>query len=453
MFSRDITTELAAWIKKDNRKPLVLRGARQVGKTTIIKELGKLCKQFIYLNLELPEDKIPFEQFTTMETLIQTIFLIKNKHYSERQHTLVFIDEIQEYPPALNMLRYFFEQQPEIPVIAAGSTLESLFDKNIHFPVGRVEFKVLRPASFVEFLGALDEKLVLEKVREIPLPVFAHNVLLKLFHTYAIIGGMPEIVSHYAKYKDITALSSIYDSLITAYLDDVEKYAVTTNQVQLIRHAITTSFQEAGKRITYEGFGNSGYRSRDMGEALRTLEKAFLIQLIFPQTGATLPLAPDLKKKPRLQVLDTGMLNYFAAIQSEIIQTQDLGSVYKGTMIEHLVGQEILSHQYLSLSRLNYWVREKSTSTAEVDFLYVFEGKLIPVEVKSGVSGKLKSLHLFMDMAPHNMAIRFYSGEIDITEIITAGGKKYHLLSLPYYLVSQLDNYLEWFQKKISPAE
>jgi uncharacterized protein len=380
---------------------------------------------------------------------VQTIFLVKKIPLTEKENTLVFIDEIQEYPPALNMLRYFFEQEPGIAVIAAGSTLETLFDKNIHFPAGRVEYKVLRPASFIEFLEATGEVKALEKVQEIPFAAFAHHTVLQLFHTYALIGGMPEVVNHYATHKDITALAAIYDALITSYLDDVEKYAGTANQIQLIRHAITTSFMEAGKRITYEGFGNSGYRSRDMGEALRTLEKAFLVQLVFPQTGATLPLAPDLKKKPRLQVLDTGMLNYFAGIQTAIIQTKDLSSVYKGTMIEHLVGQEILAQQYLSLSRLNFWVREKNSSSAEIDFLFAFEDKLIPVEVKSGTEGKLKSLHIFMDMAPHTMAVRFYAGELSITAATTLTGKKYKLLNLPYYLVSQLENYLSWFKKQI----
>lgn len=250
MFNRGIIRDLVFWLQKADRKPLVLRGARQVGKTTVIKELAGQCKQFIYLNLELAQDKIPFEQFTTIDTLLQTIFLLKRIPFTEKENTLIFIDEIQEYPPALNMLRYFFELHPRIPVIAAGSTLETLFDKNIHFPVGRVEYKVLRPASFIEFLEATGETLALEKLLEIPLQPFAHNTLLQLFHTYALIGGMPEVVSHYAKYRDITALAGIYDSLIIAYLDDVEKYAGTANQIQMIRHAITTSFQEAGKRIT-----------------------------------------------------------------------------------------------------------------------------------------------------------------------------------------------------------
>jgi predicted AAA+ superfamily ATPase len=179
------------------------------------------------------------------------------------------------------------------------------------------------------------------------------------------------------------------------------------------------------------------------------LENALLIQLLYPSTDTKLPLLPDHKKSPRLQILDTGMLNYFAGIQKEILGTTDLNKVYQGTMIEHLVGQELLASQYNALSSLNFWVREKATSSAEVDFIWPFEGKLIPIEVKSGTEGKLKSLHLYMDLVSHQMAVRFYAGEILITEAVTPEGKKYHLLNLPYYLASQTERYLHWFQNKI----
>ena len=449
MFKRAIIEELEKWAVEPGRKPLVIRGARQVGKTTMINQFAAQFEQYIYLNLELPADQTPFKTFSNIETLIQAVFFIKNKSLALKNKTLLFIDEIQEVPEALNILRYFYELEPGISVIAAGSLLGTLFDKNIHFPVGRVEYKVLRPVSFPEFLAAMGETAALQQLQQVPVASFAHNKLLQLFHTYALIGGMPEVVNHYIQHKDLTALSPIYDSLITSYLDDVEKYASNTTQVLHIRHVIRTSFLQAGKRIKFEGFGNSGYRSREMGEALRTLEKALLLQLIYPNTGAELPLMPDVKKSPRLQVLDTGMLNYFVGIQKEILGTEDLNKIYQGTLIEHLAGQEMLGFQHRSLSSLHFWVREKKDSSAEVDYLFVYEGKLIPVEVKSGTAGKLKSLHLFMDMAPHIMAVRFYAGEMNITEAISAAGKKYQLLNLPYYLVSQIEHYLAWFQKQI----
>lgn len=449
MFNRSILGELEKWLTKTERKPLVIRGARQVGKTTVINQFAQKFDQYIYLNLELQNDRRPFEQFITIETLIQNLFFIKNLSLAKKNNTLVFIDEIQEVPEALNILRYFYESEPSIAVIAAGSMLETLFNKNISFPVGRVEYKILRPASFPEYLEAMNETEALRYLKQIPVPSFTHNKLLTLFHTYALIGGMPEIIADYSKHKDLNALSAIYDSLIMAYIEDIEKYTSTASQVQHISHAIRASFAQAGKRIKFEGFGNSPYRSREMGEALRTLEKALLIELVYPSTDVRLPLLPDYKKSPRLQVLDTGMLNYFSGIQKEVLGVVDLNKVYQGTVIEHLVGQELLARQFNALSGLNFWIREKKESTAEVDYIWQFEGKLIPIEVKSGTEGKLKSLHIYMDMATHTMAIRFYAGELSITQAFTLSGKNYNLLNLPYYLVSQIDNYLNWFQKQI----
>ena len=447
MFNRQLLMELEKWRQNMPRKPLVIRGARQVGKTTLVNQFAAQYEQYIYLNLELLEDREPFENFSSIDNLINTLFFLKNKTLAKKSTTLIFIDEIQEVPKALNILRYFYELAPEISVIAAGSMLETLFDKNISFPVGRVEYKVIRPVSFPEFLSAIDETAALEQLTKVPLAAFAQTKLLNLFHTYALIGGMPEIVQHYATHKDLVTLGPIYDSLISGYMDDVEKYAKSNAQILHLRHCIQSSFAQAGKRIKFEGFGNSAYKSREMGESLRTLEKALLMQLVYPSTTATLPMVPDIKKSPRLQILDSGLLNYFVGIQKEIIGTNDLNSIYQGTLIEHLIGQELLAFQYNTLSALHFWVREKKESTAEVDYLFQYEGMIIPIEVKSGATGTLKSLHSYMDIAPHNFAIRFYAGALNITNAITQKGKHYQILNLPYYLSSQIEPYIAWFSQ------
>ena len=444
MFNRLIIDDLESWVKNPSRKPMVLRGVRQVGKTTLVRQFAQRFKQYIYLNLELPDDRLPFEQFSNIDTLIQTIFFLKNCLLEDKNETLVFIDEIQEVPQALGLLRYFYEQEPDLPVIAAGSMLESLFDKNVSFPVGRVEYRVVRPVSFPEFLDAMGETAALRQLQQVPLASFAYNKLMQLFHAYVLIGGMPEVVQNYSQNRDLLALAPIYDSLLASYMDDVEKYAASDIQIAHIRHAIRASLSEAGKRIKFEGFGNSPYRSRDMSEALRTVEKALLIHLVFPVTSTKLPLLPDHKRSPRLHFVDTGLMNYAAGIQKEIIGTADLHSVHQGTIIEHLLGQELLSFQSLALSSLHFWVREKKTSNAEVDYIYPFNGKLFPVEVKSGKEGTLRSLHQFMDESDLTFAIRFYSGEINFSNVTTSNGKVFRLLSLPYFLGTQIDNYIEW---------
>ncbi len=449
MFYRQILKELGNWASSSNRKPLILRGARQVGKTTAVNQFSAQFDEYIYLNLELKDDKELFTGIKNVEKLVEAVFFLKNKSYSKDKITLIFIDEIQFAPEAFNILRYFYESFPDLYVIAAGSMLESVFNSEITFPVGRVEYMVLRPASFPEFLDAMNEKLALTQLMNIPLNEFAFSKLISLFHTYALIGGMPEIVNNYSERKNLTDLKNIYESLLASYIDDVEKYARNDSQVHHLRHVINSAFSEAGKRIKYNGFGKSAYGSREMKEALRTLEKAMLLSVVHPQTKAVLPLIPDIKKSPRLHLLDTGLVNYSVGIQSEILKTDNLNSVYEGTMIEHLIGQELLAQQFNALSGLNFWVREKKSSLAEVDFIVLFDSKLIPVEVKSGTEGRLKSLHLYMDEAPHNLSVRFYAGKPEIVLSKTPGGKDFYILNLPYFLASQLDNYLKWFVNEI----
>ncbi|HLZ89268.1 MAG TPA: AAA family ATPase, partial [Puia sp.] len=372
MFNRQVIEQLEDWKHQSNRKPLILRGARQVGKTTAVNAFGRRFPQYIYFNLEDAPDREIFAENADIHRLVQTIFLRKSKSLARRSETLIFIDEIQQFPQALNMLRYFYEQYPEIAVVAAGSLLETIFAKGMSFPVGRVDFMVIRPVGFPEFLGAIDQEQVLEQLLHVPMNDFAHSTLLQLFHTYTLVGGMPEIVDEYARTKDLTALSAIYERLITAYVDDVEKYATNDHFVQVIRHCIRASFLDAGTRIKFQHFGRSNYNSREVGEALRTLEKTYLLSLLYPTTDAVLPVRQDLKRSPRLHVLDTGMMNYFLGLRTEVLGTADLNSIYQGVIVEHLVGQELLATQFNVLSRLDFWVREKAGSSAEVDYVYPF---------------------------------------------------------------------------------
>jgi predicted AAA+ superfamily ATPase len=448
LFQRIVLRKLAEWSRQTDRKPLILRGARQVGKTTVVNTYGVSFPQYIYLNLEDSKDQKLFAENENIDNLVQTIFLTKDQNFAGRRETLLFIDEIQQFPKAINMLRYFYEKYPEISVIAAGSLLETIFSKGLSFPVGRVDFMVIRPVSFPEFLGALSHTQAQDQLLNIPVNDFAHSTLLDLFHTYALIGGMPEIVNKYANTKDLTALSSIYERLLAAYIDDVEKYTSDDHLIQVIRHCIRASFLQAGERIKFQHFGRSNYTSREVGEAFRTLEKTYLLSLVYPLIDTVLPLLPDLKRSPRLHVLDTGMMNYFLGLRTDILRTQDLNNIHLGTMIEHLVGQELLASQFNVLSRLDFWVREKAGSSAEVDYIYPFEGQLIPIEVKSGKTGTLRSLHLFMDKAPHDMAIRFWSEPMNLSNVTTPSGKSFRLLSLPYYLASQTKEYIAWLKSE-----
>jgi len=341
MFERDVIERLSGWAEKNKRKPLILRGARQVGKTTAVNMFSKLFDQYIHLNLELKEEKRIFEQDYPIEELIRAIFFYKDQ-VKHKGKVLIFIDEIQACPSAVAYLRFFYETFPDLYIIAAGSLLETLIDSHISFPVGRVEYLVMKPLNFKEFLNALDEKSSLDIINNIiPVPDFAHDKLMKFFYIYSMIGGMPEIVQKYSGQQDIPALNNLFDNLIVSYLDDVEKYARNHTMSLVIRHAVSNAFYEAGVRIKFQGFGNSNYKSREMGEALKVLEKAMLIYLLYPSSSVEPPLRPNFKKSPRLQVLDTGMLNYFAGFQKDLFGAKNIDSIYQVKIAEHIVGQEL----------------------------------------------------------------------------------------------------------------
>jgi uncharacterized protein len=450
MYFRRILLELDKWKISPNRKPLILRGARQVGKTTAVRLFGEGYEQFIYLNLENYEDASLFHKSNGIQNLVEAIFFHHSKSLQKRTNTLLFIDEIQAVPKAIAWLRYFYEDLPELHVIAAGSLLETVLKENVSIPVGRVEYKILHPVSFDEFLTAMNESMAADLLKQIPIKEYSHEKILQLFHTYSLIGGMPEVVQHYAEHRDLNSLTPIYESILVSYLEDVEKYARNTSLTQVIRHCIRAAYTEAGSRIAFHGFGQSNYKSREVGEALRTLEKTLLIRLVYPVTQTQLPLLPDKRKKPRLQVLDTGLMNRFAGLQASLLGIASLNNLYEGKVVEHIVGQELLARKSNILNEIYFWVREKKDAEAEVDFVVAFEDKIIPLEVKSGAVGRLKSLHQFMERVPHNLAIRLYSGKLNFHAAETPNGKKFHLLNLPYYLISRLDDYLYWFQKQIS---
>jgi len=446
MYDRNILRELKEWKISPLRKPLVLRGARQVGKTTIVNRFGEEYSQYIYLNLEKEANAKAFRDYKGIDQLTEQLFFLHNKDIGKKKDTLLFIDEIQEVPEAINILRYFYEEIPALHVVAAGSLLETVISEQVRIPVGRVEYRVMRPFSFDEFLQAMNETSAVQQLHHVPLKEFAHDKLLNLFHTYVLLGGMPAVISHYIQNRNLTALSKVYESLIVSYMDDVEKYARNNNLVQVIRHVIRAAWLEAGSRIKFQGFGNSNYGSREVGEAMRTLEKTLLLCLIYPVTHTSIPLLPDKRKSPRLQVLDTGMLNHFAGLQKEIIANPGLDAVYQGKVVEHMVGQELLASKFNVLNDLNFWVRDKKDAEAEVDFVINYDGRIIPIEVKSGVTGRLRSLHAFMDMATHDMAVRLYGGNLKVDMVKTLQGKEYRLLNMPYYLVGKIGEYLRWME-------
>lgn len=442
MFQRNAFNELIKWKNRSNHKPLIIRGARQVGKTTLVNLFAKEFDTFLNLNMERSEDRLLFEKGSSVEDILSAIYLQK-KQIKKPGNVLLLIDEIQYSPQAVALLRYFYEDLPDLYVIAAGSLLESLIDVHIHFPVGRVEYMALRPCSFSEFLVALDETAIEESLQKTELPDAIHERVMRLFNEFVLVGGMPEAISSYAKNKDIIALNPIYETLLAGYRDDTEKYARNQSIQNVLRHILLYGWQYAGQRIKFENFANSNYKSREMGEAIRTLEKAMLLELIYPTTEVEVPILPDLKKSPKLFWLDTGLVNHVAGLQQELFGTKNISKSWKGKIAEHIVGQELLSISQSISTKRYFWVREARNSQAEIDFLYPFEGHLIPVEVKSGDNAKLKSLHLFMEKSPEKIAVRFWNNPVSSDKITLPSGKEFTLYNLPFYYAGQLEKWLK----------
>ncbi|HHN48344.1 MAG TPA: DUF4143 domain-containing protein [Bacteroidales bacterium] len=435
MFQRKALEKLRIWAAKKNRKPLILRGARQVGKTTIVKEFGKEFETYLYLNLENAQARELFNTHGEISELLTAIYLFCNKRKNGGR-ALLFIDEIQNSPQAVALLRYFYEEIPELYVIAAGSLLESLISKRISFPVGRVEYMALRPCSFIEFLGAVGDEFLGEAIAQVQLPAGLHSKAMQLFNTYTLIGGMPEAVASFAENKDLVALSDIYEFLLTGFMDDIEKYSRNDTMTNVLRLLIGAGWKYAAETIRFQGFAGSTYKSREMGEAFRVLEKTMLLELVYPTTGFSVPLLADYKKSPKLIWLDTGLVNYSAKIQKEVFGAKDIFDAWRGKVAEHVVAQELLTTDNKVTHKRYYWVRDKKGATSEVDFVVQHDNMLIPVEVKSGHNAKLKSLHIFMDGTTHETAFRVWGNPFSIDEVETPGGKKFRLYNIPFYYVA-----------------
>jgi len=440
MFVRNALLALRRWANQERRKPLIIRGARQVGKTTLVDSFSKEFENYLYLNLERNPSAIAlFENEKPIDDVIADIHLYCNLE-KKGGRTLLFIDEIQQSKVAIAKLRYFYESNiPTLFVVAAGSLLESMLSKDISFPVGRVEYLPLRPCTFNEFLRAIGESSLEKALTQQLLPEALHDKAMRLFNTFTLIGGMPEVVAHYAANKDFVALNYIYESLLTSYRDDVEKYARNEQIRNQIRFVLQEGWKHTAERITLSGFAGSPYRSREMGEAFRTLEKTFLLELCYPTSDVLVPFMKDMKRAPKLLWLDCGLVNYAAAIQREVFGSTDILDAWRGRIAEQMVGQELLALDNRVSAQRVFWVRNKKGSEAEVDFLWQQGHKLLPIEVKSGHNAKLKSLHVFMEHSNQSIAIRVWSQPFSIDQVQTVGGKSFTLYNIPFYYVGQLD--------------
>ena len=284
------------------------------------------------MNLERTHDISLFEHEGPMSQLLQRIALEKGT--ALKGETLLFIDEIQHSSNAMGLIRYFYEELPSLFVICTGSGLDVMMEEQgISFPVGRVEYLYLFPLTFAEFLSAIGEDEAALLFEQVPLPSWAHDHLMRLFRAYMVVGGMPEVVARYREGRDITRCSSVYNSLMTSFSDDVATYASGLASLQVVRRIMEVVPSQVGNRIVFNNFGNTGYRSRESANALRILERAMLLYLCYPTTATSLPLSLRYTKSPRLQFIDTGLLSFSLKLQSVLLGPDDLHTIMGGCSV------------------------------------------------------------------------------------------------------------------------
>ncbi len=451
-YRRIIDRYLEQWAQKEEHKPMLLRGARQVGKSTAVRHLGASFENFIEINFEKqPEYKSVFKSNLVVGRIVSEISAICAKPIVPGQ-TLLFLDEIQECQEAIMSLRFFKEDMPELHVIAAGSLLEFALAELPTFGVGRIHSMYMYPMTFDEFLEANGETLLLDYKRkaspEQPLSEPLHNKLISLVRSYFIVGGMPEAVGKWVDTHDYLQCQEIQDDIISGYEDDFPKYKKKVDST-LLRLTIRSAAIQVTKKFSYSEVGG-GYRSDEIKKALEMLLLAGIcIQVVKTDAnGVPLGSESDLSYR-KILILDPGLLlrllNMSAVDVSKItkeILTDDIADlVNKGPLAEMVAGLEILRYKTPNLRHeLYYWVRNAKNSQAEVDYVEAKEGIILPIEVKSGMKGGMKSLWIFMREKGLSSAIRCSLENFNRFEYIDteASGAVRKVEVCPLYAISNI---------------
>lgn len=398
-MKRTLYNDLISWKMSEKRKPLLLQGARQVGKTWLVNYLGKEeYSDYIYLNFEeKPDLRQLFVKEKTAKKLIENISLTIGKKITS-DNTLIFFDEVQIAPEVLTSLKYFQEQTPNYHIIAAGSLLGVSVGKQSGFPVGKVNFMTLYPMTFIEYLYAANEDLLANKISDMinpeTLPGPIHNKLLDHFKLYLFLGGMPEVLQDYFQYQDIQSVRKIQKEILQAYERDFSKYtdgnqAIKTSELW---NSIPSQLSKENKKFKYSRVRKKT-RASTYEQTIEWLKKAGLIHLVYNIKTIKLPLAGyvDLSKF-KIYFHDTGLLAAMLNLSSDIIvKPTQFYSEYNGAFIENFVAQQLVAN---GNKELFFWT---SKSDAEVDFISQVKNKIYPLEVKSGYNRNLKSLRIYAE--------------------------------------------------------
>ena len=448
MFRSALTYLEKNWITHSDCKPLIVRGARQVGKTWLVRELAQKTKRkLIEINFERDPNKKSLFETNDPKIIVQNLEALEGT--INPSSSLLFLDEIQDAPEILAKLRWFYEEMPELPIVATGSLLEFILqDSSVSMPVGRITYLHLEPLSFEEFLIAVSEESLLNYIQNLKIPTLygipieIHHKLQYHFRYYLQIGGMPASVSAWTNQRTnnraIDAIT-IQDDLLATYRDDFFKYKgrIDVQKLDTLLKAVPSQLGE--KFICSKA--DPSIQAATANQILSLFNKARLTHKVKHSAGNSVPLAAEVKDKSFKQIfLDVGLANRL------------LGSFSVDTLVngiaEQVVGQMLRCLFSFHLEpALYYWNREEKGSNAEIDYLIEHKNRVIPIEVKSGSTGSLKSLHLFMHAKKLRLAVRINDDLPTITSVKTklndGTDVSYTLLSIPFYLTGQLHRLLD----------
>jgi len=433
ILKRDNTNKLNRWHTDDIRKPLIIRGARQVGKTSLVREFAKSFSSFVEINFEKqPQYSEIFKLDLDPKRILSELSLATGKKIQAGE-TLLFFDEIQQSPEAYKSLRYFYEDLPQYHLIAAGSLLGFLIE-NVSTGVGRVSYLDLYPLSFGEYLDAMGESLLRQKILNLeldtPLMPILHDKLLRLVKAYMVIGGMPAVVSAFVEKQDYLICQRIQDELIKSFSDDFVKYA-KKSETPYLNKVFSSIPGQIGKKFIYSRV-DSSIRSYHFSKSLNLLETAGIIYKVYQSKASGLPLQSQIKSSAfKVVFFDIGLLQRFMKIDLEQwVSSNNIDTAYKGAIAEQFVGQELATMTEASkLNNLVYWHRERRNSSAEIDYILDLNSDVIPVEVKSNMQGGMKSMALFLKEKRKSLGIKISKYPFSFSEKIR---------TIPFYAIEKL---------------
>lgn len=411
-FTRKIDRYLVEWKNDKYRKPLLIRGARQIGKSSAARDFGKSFKYFVEINLEREQDlKELFGKNIDVRRICSQLSVLKQTPIVAGE-TLLFIDEIQESERAISSLRYFYEDYPELHVIAAGSLLEFALRELSSFGVGRITSVYMYPFSFDEFLCAMGKDMLVDyKQNEAgcthPLPEALHNELVSTLRAYYLVGGMPEAVGYWQKNHDLLGVSRIHNNIITTYQDDFSKYKSRISPL-LLRNTLLGVAKQAGGKFVYSQV-EDGIGTEKVKEALQLLTLSGLIVPVTHTAANGIPLGAEVNPKFRKYLMaDIGLMQSLLRISpDDILLSSEVDFVNKGGIAEVFAGLELIKYASPFVPpEPFYWQRLEKGAQSEVDYVIERDRQVIPVEVKAGTRGSMQSLRVFMEMKHSAYGIR-----------------------------------------------